>query len=120
MHSIADFFESAERGELKGYRCMDCGHRGTTFALACPRCGSARLEDSQCSHTGSVRSFTILNVPSEMFADSAPYAYVVVDLDDGCTASGWMKGISTPAEISTGMRVRFAGLKGKGIAFEKL
>jgi uncharacterized OB-fold protein len=119
VQSIADFENNIRKGNLVGYACSRCGHKGLTFTLLCPRCRSEKLTSFTFRGGGSVRTYTLLSVPSEKFVKDAPYAYVVVDLDEGGSTSGWMPDIHSPSEISIGDRVVFAGRGTKGITFKK-
>ena len=119
MQSISDFEQNIRAGRLVGYVCGQCGHRGLTFTLLCPRCHSEKLSPFTFKGSGTVRTYTLLSVPSEKFVEDAPYAYVVVDLDEGGSTSGWMTEVHSPAEIAVGDRVVFARDGKKGIAFRK-
>ena len=84
MAYIGQINAAVEEGKLTGYSCAKCGRKGVTFAVACPSCGSVDLTPFTFSGRGTIRTFTILTVPSEQFVNDAPYTYVVVDLDEGC------------------------------------
>lgn len=112
--------KEAEDGLVTALRCTVCGHMSTTFAVVCSHCHSDRLDRMKLEGGGRVRSFTILNVPSEMFAADAPYAYAVIEMDEGCSLSGWMPGVRSARDISVNDRVRFTRRKGQAVVFEKV
>ncbi|MBX8635279.1 MAG: OB-fold domain-containing protein [Thermoplasmata archaeon] len=120
MTYIGQVNAAVEEGKLTGYSCAKCGRKGVTFAVACPSCGSVDLTPFTFSGRGTIRTFTILTVPSEQFVNDAPYTYVVVDLDEGCGVSGWMPDVRSKSDISTGDAVRFTKSYKRGIVFEKV
>lgn len=106
-------------GRIEVYRCADCGSVMATFTVVCHSCMSARIEKAALGGSGRVQTFTILSVPSEAFADEAPYAYVIVRLHEGCTVSGWMRGVGSPAELAIGDEVEYSGMRGQASVFKK-
>ena len=117
---IGQLTADVEGGKLTGYSCSKCGTKGVTFAVACPACGSGELVPFTFTGNGTVRTFTILTVPSEQFVNDAPYTYVVVDLDEACGVSGWMPDVHSQNEIAAGDRVRFTKSYKRGIVFERV
>ena len=120
-HSIAEFIQGYENARtLRGVRCRQCKALTATWGLACCRCGSRELEEVVLSEAGRIVAGTLVAVPSEEFVNDAPYAYLLVELDEGGRISGWMPGASTEAQIAAGMRVRFRPSYKLGIQFEPL
>ena len=119
MSYIRQITGEVEEGKLTGFACSKCGLKGVTFAVACPSCGSGEFAPFTFSGYGTVRTFTILAVPSEQFVNDAPYAYVVVDLEEGCGVSGWMPDIHSQDDIMVGDRVHFTKSYRRGVVFEK-
>jgi uncharacterized OB-fold protein len=66
---------------------------------------------------GQVVAFTVLSVPADEFANDAPYAYVVVELDDGARVTGWMPSVRAVDDLPLGRRVRFAPSYKPGVQF---
>ena len=120
MTTIDEYVEAARGGMIKGVKCLDCGHPQVTAAEVCPKCGSAKLEPADFPSEGTVVTYTILDVPSEMFIDDAPYAFVIVQLDNGPRCTGWMPYVKKPADIAIGDRVRFVKTYKPGMVFEKI
>lgn len=102
---------------LEGFRCDHCGHISTTYEIACQSCHSGAVSKASLSGEGEVVSFTIVNVPSEAFAGEAPYAYVVVRLNEGCSISGWVPQVKSAGDISIGDRAKYSGKKGEADVF---
>lgn len=118
--SIGEYIETARNGILVGVKCTDCGHTQVTSAEMCAKCGSARLEKTDFKNEGTVVTYTILDVPSELFIDDAPYAFVIVQLDDGPRCTGWMPYVKRPADIAIGDKVKFVKTYKPGMVFEKV
>ena len=56
-------------------------------------------------------------VPSEEFLNDAPYAYVVVDLDEGGRLTGWMPSVRAETDLAIGDRVHFVPSYKPGVQF---
>lgn len=119
-HTIADFVRGYEdEHQLRGFRCPGCGLITATWNLACPRCGRRGFEDHLLSTTGRVAAFTLLHVPGDEFLNDAPYAYVVVDLDEGGRVTGWMPSIRSEDELTIGDPVEFVPGYKPGVQFAR-
>lgn len=90
-----------------------------TWSIACPRCGETRLEETDLSGHGRIIAYTVQNVPGDEFLNEAPYAYVVVELDEGGRITGWMPTVHRDEELAIGDRVRFFGSYKPGVQFVK-
>ncbi|MCI4369127.1 MAG: OB-fold domain-containing protein [Thermoplasmata archaeon] len=118
-HSIADYYQGIEQeNRLRGYRSA-CGFVTATWGLVCPQCGRRDLAEVDLSGRGKVVGFTIQNVPSDRFVNDAPYAYVVVELDEGGRVTGWMPSARAEGSVSIGDRVRRVATGRPGVAFER-
>jgi uncharacterized OB-fold protein len=119
LHSIEAFERAYERdGRLLGFRSA-CGFVTATWAVACPRCGAADLEEVELSGRGRIAAFTVQTVPAEEYLAEAPYAYVIVDLAEGGRISGWVAGGPGTAELAIGQAVRAVPARGRGVRFER-
>ena len=117
---IAGYLEGARDGEIRGTRCAKCGRASVTAAVVCASCASMELTPATFRPEGAVVSFTILAVPPEIFLDEAPYAFVIVQLDDGPRCTGWMPSVKRPEDIRIGDRVRFVKTYKPGMVFERI
>ncbi len=68
---------------LEGGQCSNCGLRFFPQRMVCPGCRSREIQSIKLADTGKVSTFTIIRVAPEQFADQAPYAVGIVELDDG-------------------------------------
>lgn len=64
-------------------------------------------------------AYTVQNVPGDEFLNEAPYAYVVVELDEGGRITGWMPTVRGVEDLAIGDRVRFHGSYKPGVQFVK-
>jgi len=71
------------------------------------------------SGRGRVAAFTVQHVPSDEFLNEAPYAYVVVELDEGGRVTGWMPTVKTESDLAIGDRVHFVASYKPGVQFAK-
>ncbi len=119
VHSIADYQSAYADGQrLRGLRSA-CGFVTATWGLVCPRCGAADLAEVDLSGRGRVVALSVQHVPSDEFVNEAPYAYVVVELDEGGRISGWIAGVADEAAVPIGTRVRWSPSYKPGVQFER-
>lgn len=77
------FWEYARQHELRMQRCADCGEIRFPPRPMCPRCNSMREEWARMRGTGTIYSWIVVHPPVlPAFAADAPYAVVLVELDD--------------------------------------
>jgi len=120
LSTIGDYIEAARSGVIRGVRCFACGHSQVTSAEVCSKCGGSSLAQQDFSPEGTVVTFTILDVPSELFIDDAPYAFAIIQLDEGPRCTGWLPRVKRPQDIAIGDRVRFVKTYKPGMVFEKV
>ena len=119
VHSIREFEEGyEEHARLLGFRSA-CGFVTATWCLVCPRCGARDLVEHSLSTVGRIAAFTVQTVPSEEYLNDSPYAYVIVDLQDGGRISGWMSEVRSESELNIGDVVHFVPGYRRGIQFER-
>ncbi|HZY91803.1 MAG TPA: OB-fold domain-containing protein [Thermoplasmata archaeon] len=107
-----------EAGKLFGFRSA-CGFVSATWGLVCPNCAKRDLAETVLSGRGRVVAFSIQHVPSDEFLNDAPYAYVVVELEEGGRLTGWMEAVKTADQLAMGDRVRWVASYKPGVHFEK-
>ena len=118
-HSIYEFHHGYEEEQrLRGFRSA-CGFVTATWGLRCPRCGQSDFTEFVLSGKGAVAAYTVQNVPSDEFVNDAPYAYVLIDLDEGGRISGWMPTVRSTQDLSIGDRVHWVPSYKPGVQFEK-
>ncbi|MHB1907253.1 MAG: Zn-ribbon domain-containing OB-fold protein [Nitrososphaerales archaeon] len=118
--TIKEFQDDIREGKIEGYVCTSCGHRQIDILAFCPKCGSSKLEKKEFAKEGRVITYTIQQVAPEQFLNEVPYAWAVVELDDGPKVTGWIPFIAKSSELPVGQRVRFKKSYLPGIVFEKI
>ena len=115
-----EFIEAAKTGNILARKCTKCGELHLATVYYCKKCGNKGFEDSIQKGDGKVITYTIMTVPPAGFEDLAPYAWVVMELDDsGIRVSGFLGKISTPENLPIGTPVKIMGFDERGIVLEK-
>lgn len=71
------------------------------------------------SGRGTVAAMTVQSVPSDEFLNEAPYAYIVVELDEGGRITGWVPGVANEADLKIGDRVHWVESYKTGVQFAR-
>ena len=100
------FYRALEEGRIIGQRCPACRKVYVTPRPACPVDGVPTAEEIELSHTGTVTTFCIVNVPFLGQKITPPYvsAYVLLDGAD-IAVLHLILGVPA-AEVRMGMRVK--------------
>ncbi len=118
MPSFKEQYNSLRDGKVKGFECVKCHKRSVTPLARCD-CGGDVVQKTFAS-TGKVETYTIQRIASEQFINDTPFAWVVVQLDDGGPrVTGWIPYIGKPGEIKIGDKVRLTTSYKPGFMFEK-
>ena len=117
--TVKDFQQSVAEGKLKGVQCNICGHKQVDILIFCPKCGKSDFKVIEFSSTGRVLTYTIQQVAPEPYLKEVPYAWAIIELDDGVRVTGWVPRIRSSVELSIGQRVRLAQSSKLGMLFEK-
>lgn len=117
--TMAQQQEQLRDGKIVGFTCKQCNHDRFSPMSRCPKCGSSDIGTREFSTTGKVVSYTIQSVAAEQFMNEVPFAFVIVDLDDGPQVSGWVPYISKQEELPLGSAVEYQSSYKPGMQFEK-
>ena len=117
--TIKEFQEDLRQGKLEGYKCLNCGHEQIDIMEFCPVCHSSNLQKKEFPTQGKVITYTIQQVAPEQFMNEVPYAWAIIQLDNGPKITGWIPFISKPSDLLIGQRVVFKKSYLPGIVFEK-
>ncbi len=99
------FFRGLAEGRILGQRCPACSMVYVPPRGACPTCGVPTAEEIELSHTGTVTTFCVVNVPFMGQRIKPPYVSAYVLLDGADIALQHLI-LDIPAEeIRMGMRV---------------
>ena len=75
--------ETPERYRLEAGKWKKCGHINFPGRLICPECGTKEFETIRLSGKGKLETFTIIQTAPPGFADLAPYAVGIVQMEEG-------------------------------------
>ena len=115
-----EFIEAAKAGNVLARKCIKCNELHLATVYFCSKCGSKEFEDSILKGTGKVVTYTIMTVPPAGFEDLAPYAWVVMELNDsGIRISGFLPNIQKPEDLQIGAIVKVVDFDNRGIVLEK-
>jgi len=116
-----EFIEAAKAGNILARKCTKCDELHLATVYFCKKCGSKEFEDSILKGTGKVVTYTIMTVPPAGFEDLAPYAWVVMELDDsGIRVSGFLPNIEKPEDLPIGTAVKVDGFGECGLILKTL
>jgi uncharacterized OB-fold protein len=97
--------EFPQRYRLEAAKCKNCSYIAFPPRLVCPRCQSRTFEAVKLAESGKILTYTVIRVPPHSFADQAPYALGIIELDDGVRLMSQI--VDCPFdELKTGKRVK--------------
>ena len=85
--------------------CKKCGKWFFPPRLVCDACGHREFETKAMKRTGKILSYTRIHVPPKPFADQAPFAVAIVQMDDGPRITTQVAD-ATPEELQIGRPVK--------------
>lgn len=77
--------------KLSVHVCEECGNTSVPARLICPSCRAVGFRKEEIEGTGSVYTFTKINISSVEFKHLTPYYVVLVDLISGERVTGRIK-----------------------------
>ena len=105
MHPASVWRERGRRYRLEASRCERCGRTYYPPRLVCPECGGRDLQIVNLPRTGKLITHTVVRAAGEDFADDAPFAVGIVELEDGTRLTAQIVDCDF-AELSEGLKVR--------------
>ncbi|WP_048307067.1 OB-fold domain-containing protein [Halomonas sp. PR-M31] len=110
------FWDGLKQGKIQLPRCDDCQTWVFYPRRHCTHCFSHQLSWQEVSGQGTLYSYTLARIPTmPEFADEAPQAMAVVELDEGVRLNTTLVGLAED-EIEVGMTLApvFAKVNAKG------
>ncbi|CAO3435423.1 Zn-ribbon domain-containing OB-fold protein [Azospirillum doebereinerae] len=99
------YWDAAGRGELAYRQCRDCGKPQFPPGRVCRHCHGEALDWRISSARGTIHSFTIVHrAPTPAF--TAPYAILLVDLEEGFRIMTNVRHTADAAGLGIGLPVR--------------
>ena len=106
--SIPDYWRSRKsRLRFEATSCSNCGKIHFPPKKICMDCSSEKQDVLQLSGNGKVISWTIIRDPPAGFEKQIPYAFAVVELEEGPQLTAQLTDIALD-KITEGMEVEFA------------
>lgn len=118
LASIDEVQEKRKDGTLIGFRCGN-EHTFVSPVRRCPRCQNPDIEEVELPETGTVVTYTIQNVASDAFMNETPFAWAIIQLEDGTRITGWIPYIARDDDLPLGTTVTFTPTYKPGLMFEK-
>lgn len=97
--------EIPERYRLEGLKCKKCGEVAFPRRLKCHECGVEEFTTIKLKDTGKIITYTIIRIAPKQFADEAPYAVGIVELDDKTRITTQIVDVDFD-KLKTGLRVK--------------
>ena len=121
MTEKQDFIEHAKDGKILAHKCINCENLSLATVYFCKKCGKRGFEDLVLEGHGKVETYTIMTVPPSGFEKYAPYAWVVLNINNSdLRISGFLANISKPEDLPIGPELKMVDIDDRGIVLEKL
>ena len=121
MTEKQNFIEHAKEGKILAHKCTNCGNLSLATVYFCSKCGKRGSEDLALDGKGKVETYTIMTVPPSGFEKFAPYAWVVLSIDNSdLRVSGFLPNIAKPENLPIGTALKVVGFDDRGIVLEEL
>jgi uncharacterized OB-fold protein len=91
--TIEQFFKSLKEKKLMAAKCRRCGTVHLPPRPVCLNCYSKELIWIQLRPRGKLVTYTVIHIAPEPFQNIAPYAYGIIELEDGLRLPGIIKNI---------------------------
>jgi uncharacterized protein len=119
--SREQFIASAKNGKILVNQCKNCDNLILETVYYCDKCFSSSFKQVLYNGEGKVVTYTIQSVVPEGFEDVASYAWVVFKMDEcGLNVSGFLPGISSPADLPLGTPIKVIDFHDKhGLVLKK-
>ena len=116
-----EFISHAKEGKILAHKCTNCGNLHLATVYFCKICGKKGFDDTVLDGQGSIETYTIMTVPPTGFEKYAPYAWVVINLNNSdLRISGFLPNIAKPEDLPIGTKAKVTGFDDRGIVLEKL
>jgi uncharacterized protein len=119
--SREQFIDYAKTGKILVNQCKKCDNLILETVYFCDKCFNNSFKQVIFDGKGKVVTYTIQSVVPEGFEDVDSYAWVVFKMDEcGLNVSGFLPGISSPADLPLGTPVKVIDFHDKhGLVLKK-
>jgi hypothetical protein len=105
--TIEQFYKFLSEKRLMAARCKKCGAKFLPPRPICSNCYSRSLDWIQLGTRGKLVTYTIIHVAPPKLQPLVPYAYGILELEDGLRLPGMIRDIPDD-EIKIGMELEVA------------
>jgi len=91
--TIEQFYKFIAERRLMAVKCENCGSVFVPPRPMCTNCFSKQLAWTQLDTKGKLVTYTVIYIAPQQFQPLAPYAYGIVELENGLRLPGMIKGI---------------------------
>ncbi|RJS87931.1 Zn-ribbon domain-containing OB-fold protein [Candidatus Bathyarchaeota archaeon] len=103
--TIEQFYKFLSEKKIMAAQCKGCGAKFLPPRPICSNCYSKDLKWIQLKPYGKLITYTIIHVAPKRFQQLAPYAYGIIELEDGLRLPGMIKDVKHD-EIKIGMELK--------------
>lgn len=97
--------EIPQRYRLEAGKCARCGYLAFPPRIVCPECGAREFETVRLDDTGTIVSFTVIQVAADEFATEVPLPIAIIETDNGGRLTAQVVDCE-PDEVAIGTKVR--------------
>ncbi len=91
--TIEQFFKFLKEKKLMAAKCARCGTLYLPPRPVCSNCYSKELTWTQLKLRGKLATYTVIHMAPEPFQNMAPYAYGIVELENGLRLPGMIRNV---------------------------
>ena len=102
--TIEQFYKFLSEKKIMAAQCIDCGAKFLPPRPICSRCYSENLRWVELKTRGRLVTYTIIHVAPKRFQELIPYAYGIIELEDGLRLPGMIKNVDHE-KIKIGMEL---------------
>ncbi len=102
--TIEQFYKFIAEKRLMAVECENCGSKFVPPRPMCTNCFSKELAWTELETRGRLVTYTVIYIAPEQFQPIAPYAYGIVEIEDGLRLPGMIQGLKNE-EIEVGVEL---------------
>lgn len=91
--TVEQFYKFLKERKLMAVRCDQCGSMYVPPRPLCTNCFSKELSWAQLERRGKLVTYTVIHIAPEQFQSMAPYAYGIVEFENGLRLPGMIRGL---------------------------
>jgi len=100
------FAGALKEGRIEATRCIKCDRTFFPPRADCPYCYDSNTQWFDIkSREGTLKTFTTVEVAPTEFISHKPYCVAIIDLPEGISIMGWIKGSEEELQVGDRMKV---------------